>query len=1477
VAIKIILPEFANRPDFIRRFETEAQLVAQLEHLHIVPLYDYWRDPEGAYLVMRLMKGGSLEDQIRENGPLELAASVKLVDQIASALNAAHQQGVVHRDLKPANILLDEDGNAYLSDFGIAKAIGDQAGLTATGAILGTPAYITPEQVQSREITPQTDIYALGVVLYELLVGGHPFPNTPTGALMLKHVNEPLPLIRDSHTQLPSEVDQVIQKATSKDPANRYPDVLTLAREFHQALRLVVAVPEEFEAELVNPYKGLRAFQEADSDDFFGRLDLTEELINQLQEGQELSRFLAVVGPSGSGKSSVVKAGLLPALRRGAVPGSDQWYFIDMIPKAHPIEELDINLTRISANPNVIIGEQLTRDARGLLRATRLALPTEEGELLLIVDQFEEVYTQVEDPDEARQFMSLIYQAVTDPHSQVRVIITLRADFYDRPLMFPEFSSLVKKRTAVIVPMTSEELALAIRCPAERVGAVLEEGLVTTIVADVLEQPGALPLLQYALTELFEGHEGRLLTNQAYQSIGGVLGALGRRAEEVYSGLDKAGKDAARQLFLRLVTLGEGVEDTRRRVLRSEVEALPVESPSAESPQVMGQVIETFGKARLLSFDHDPITRGPTVEVAHEALLKEWRRLKEWLEDSRADIRLERILSNAVVEWERGDKDPSFLLSGSRLAQFEGWAEHTSIALTEGELLFLQASLLHEAERKAHQAALERRSRNFLRGLVGVFALATVVAVVLSVFALNARNQARSEADARATQQAIAESEADRRATQQAIAEQEASARATAEAIAVEQREQVLRQASIRLADDAQSQIELGHPERAVLLMLAGLETYPYTPQAENALARSVVEISTSRLSPDPGRHGWSAVAWSPTDNRVATAIWAKSAGSDSYILIQDPQTNTDLLRITGEECLGPSNVTWSPSGDRLIMVPQYCDYIPVVWDSQSGELLASLASQPDQAAFSASWSPDGQAILTGSQDGIARIWDSQTGVKRGEILAHNDYITQVDWSPSGEYLATASMDNTAKIWDAATYELQYELSGFSDDVSGLAWSPDSEKIITVSLDPSAQVWDADTGESILILIGHEDKIWDVAWSPDGRYIATDSRDGTARIWDANTGKELFRFRNARSEEAVLNTIDWSPDGDQVLVMGGVLNQIWDLSAQPPWLLGHLEGLQAAAWSPDGEQIASASLDGTARIWDAASGEMLNSLVHPAGVEDLVWSPGGEQLATADQEGNVRIWEVDSKSYTEMSNPDNIRFDSLGWSPDGDRIVASSQWDLVSVIWEVKTGEIIELEQGDLECYLASPSWSPGGDRFVTGCVKREVKDTPARIWNAETGQELERLEGEDGNSLVVDWSPDGSSIAVAYSEMSIRIWDLETTQPGTRYTGHADIIADMHWSPNSQRLVSADGGGFIKVWESATGDEILSFKMTTSINCVHWSPDGQYVIAASINPEPGIYRAWQSTQELIDYAEGCCVWRELTVGERQQFGLPLQ
>jgi DNA-binding SARP family transcriptional activator len=667
--------------------------------------------------------------------------------------------------------------------------------------------------------------------------------------------------------------------------------------------------------EIESPYKGLRPFAEADADDFFGRDALVQELLARLtgtgDDGPN-PRFLAVVGPSGSGKSSAVRAGLIPALRRGAIAGSDRWVIATCTPGAHPYEELEAALLRVAVNPPESLLSQLLDDERGLLRAARRALPDDpDAELLLVLDQFEELFALVDDEDVRARLLDSLVTAVRDARSPVRIVVALRADYVGRALEYVQFGDLVRQNTAFVLPLTPSEVEQAITGPAQRAGLDVEPGLVTRIVEDVGHQPGMLPLLQYALTELFERRQDHLLTLDAYRDSGGVTGALARRAEEVYEALTPASQEAARQFFLRLVTLGEGMEGTRRRVPRSELEALQT-SDVSETSDVLGHVIDAYGHYRLLTFDRDPRTRSPTVEMAHEALLREWPRLRDWLDESRGDVWMERLLGNATAEWLEAGRDPSYLLRGARLAQFEGWAEGTPLALTADERAYLQASVADRVAREAEEAARQRRELETARALAAertrsaarlrrwsaYLAVALLVALVAAVAAGVLGNQARvrsdenallaaenidiahtaqvdraaalageataqaastravvelenaqtaeaQEAAQRATAQAeraIAQTAQVQEAAQRATAQAETDLRATAEALAVEQREDARRQASIGLASQAMLELEGGFPERAVPLALEALERYPYTWQAERALAQSVLD-----------------------------------------------------------------------------------------------------------------------------------------------------------------------------------------------------------------------------------------------------------------------------------------------------------------------------------------------------------------------------------------------------------------------------------------------------------------------------------------------------------------------------------------------------------------------------------------------------------------------------------------------------------
>jgi ABC-type glycerol-3-phosphate transport system substrate-binding protein/energy-coupling factor transporter ATP-binding protein EcfA2 len=744
VAVKVVNPRLANHPEFIRRFEAEAQLVSRLEHPHIVPLYDYWREPQGAYLVMRYLRGGSLHQALTQ-GPLEDDRAVRLVEQVAMALHSAHRQGVVHRDVKPANILFDEDVNAYLSDFGIAKDLA--AAEIATDRASSSPFayYLSPEEVRGDAPTHRTDIYSLGLVLYECLTGRHAFAETPPEELLEKHAREPVPSVRSLRPDLPEAVDGVIARATAKDPEARFPDAPSLAASFREAFIPAAQAPARVEAVGPrNPFKGLRPFFEADAGDFFGRDGSTQEALSRLREDVVGSRFLAVVGPSGSGKSSLVRAGIVPALRRGGLPGSQGWFFVDLVPGAHPFEELDDALVRIAVDPRPGVVELLERHEDGLMRVAEVILPPEDSELLLVIDQFEEVFTLVDDEDTRTRFLDAIVAATTDPRSRVRVVVTLRADFYDRPLQYKRFGELLAARTYAVTPLSVGELERAVAGPAEAVGVGVDARLVGEVVAEVADRPGALPLLQYALTELFEERRDSTLTLEAYRELGGVSGALARRAEDLYGRLNQVGQEATRQLFLRLVGLGEaGSEDTRKRVLRSELTSLEVDRESMEA------AIDTFGNRRLLSFDRDPETRGPTVEVAHETLLREWGRLRDWIESAREDLRMHARLSTAARDWLDADRGPDYLLTGSRLEQVDQGTRTSSIRLTEQERQYLDAGLAQreaelaaERERRSREARLERRVLVRMRALVAVLAVASLVAASLTVVAVSRSGEA---------------------------------------------------------------------------------------------------------------------------------------------------------------------------------------------------------------------------------------------------------------------------------------------------------------------------------------------------------------------------------------------------------------------------------------------------------------------------------------------------------------------------------------------------------------------------------------------------------------------------------------------------------------------------------------------------------------------------------------------------------------
>lgn len=1503
VAIKIYLPKYANSPEFIRRFESEAQVVARLEHPHIVPLYDYWREPDRAYIVMRYMRGGSLRDLMDRDGVLDTDATSRVMEQVGAALTFAHRNGVVHRDVKADNILLDEDGNAYLSDFGIAKELGGEA-LDSDGSLVGTPAYLAPEQIRGDEAGPRSDVYAFGIMLYEMLSGSRPFADETLATLVYKHLNEPLPMIDHDALNLPPAFNAIIQRATAKDPEDRYPDALAMVREYQQTLRQGVATVEleleeldfaEFELlETKNPYKGLRAFQQADASDFFGRTSMIERVLDRLQEPVVENNFLAVIGPSGSGKSSLVKAGVLPSLRGGGVPGSERWYYAEMVPGEIPIEELASALLSVSSSPLPGLEDTLRENADGLALGVHEALPTRDNKLLLMIDQFEELFTQVELESDRQQFLDLILNAVNAEDSPVIIIATLRADFYDRPLLYPGFGELIRARTELVLPLNDEEIAETISGPAYRVGAVLEDGLIETIIEDVREQPGALPLLQYALTELFERREGALLTNAAYSDIGGTLGALAKRAEEVYRRFKESAQDMSRQMFLRLVTLGEGQEDTRRRILQSELLTLG-------DREVVEEVIDRFGRYRLLTFDRDDATRSATIEVAHEALIRQWERLREWLTESRQDVRLERELLNAATEWESAENDPSYLMQGNRLLSFEEWAETSTLQLNELEKRYMAASLTARDEREAkerqrqeRERELERQKARNMRIAAGIFAAAAVVAVILSLFAFDQSNKANEQRE-------IAEVERVRADDQRAIAETERERAEDAQHIAeINERKNL----SLALAANARAAFSEHDPALALPVAIEARKVFD-PPEAE--VMRILGLTAYAPGSRFRFEHSAKSTLTVESSSDGATGAYA---GSDGVIRLVSTSSG-ELLR---EIDAGSPVTGLSISSDDLLIAASLADQSVGVWELESGAERYRLQGH-EALVTDVEFSPDDLILASSSADTTVRLWDVNTGQLLHTLEKHIDYVIKLSFRADGALLASASsaigvaesdrtpQHNTIQVWDIATGENVLTIPpdgiGYIRDVE---FSPDGSIIAgttwSAALGGTARLYDSETGAELLRLYAHQDVMPDIEFAPEGPFLATASNDASVKIWDIERGVLMTSFVGFAER---VHDIDFLPNGEYMLIgLGNAGNfpdgsdnpadgaaLLWDLRnrAQTQVYAQHTDLVRAVDISPDGSLVASGSgplalpadpadADVTARIWDAETGEQIQVLRgHTDMVDSVRFTLDGRYLLSASRDGTIRRWHLDSGETINTYVIRDALINMIDVLPNGVQFVSASS-DSVIRLWDIESGEVLREYLGH-EAPVNGINVSADGKLMVSAAGSFGGDDPTIRLWDVESGELIRMFEGHTWLTNYAVISPNQEFIVSTSWDRTVRMWDIETGEEIRQFIGHTNFTFGIDISSDSQLLFTTASDATVRIWNIASGDEINRYTEHNGwILEAVLSPDNTFLVTAS---EDLTLRRWhvaRTADDLIDWASANRHIRALSCAERQSYRL---
>ena len=1187
-----------------------------------------------------------------------------------------------------------------------------------------------------------------------------------------------------------------------------------------------------------NPYKGLDAFHQDDAHLFFGREAFVSQLIDRLCEDGNMPRFLAVVGPSGSGKSSVVRAGLIPCLQQDKVPGAARWAITTMFPRVNPMYELELALRAVTIKDQAGILDLLQRDAYGLARTTRLILPEDQA-LLLVIDQFEEIFTLVQDSAQARFFMDLIYAAVTDPRSTVRVIITLRADFLDRPLMYPDFSWLVQNHTAMVVPLTPDELERAITLPAKQAHVTIKPGLVARLVADANEQPGALPLLEFALTELYDNRVGRTITMSAYEEIGGLQQALAAQADRTYSELDDAQREAARQLLLRLITLGEGTEDVRRRVPTQELASLEVQT------ETLKYVTHFMAANRLLTLDIDPATKEPTAEVAHEALIREWGRLCAWLDESRNDIRMERLLATAAEEWHRHDREESYLMRGAKLGQFEGWRETTDLALTLDENRFLEASI---AERDR-----QRRLRRVIRNLA--LATAVLVALVMTVLALWANSQ-RQEAE--------------------------------------DQRDKARREANINrslvLATNAEKQMEAGQPDLALLLALEATAIDQPPNEALRVLS-SVALGPGTRAVLEGHRSAVRTVAFS-SDSRfgLSGSCMALEDGicTQGETILWDLETATEIRRLEGHtdwvNAVAFNPMSGAPS---LTAISASDDGTLIQWDVEIGTITRRFEGHAG-AVNSLDISPDGRFVLSGGEDGLVLLWDVDSGAIVQRFEGHVAAVRAVTFSPSGLTVLSGSDDTTIVLWDVETGELIRLFQGASSGIEALAFMPDGSTFFAGDAGLAMHVWDVETGVQIRNFNWPAEVTY-LAISPDGQTALIDSGQAVT-IWDTRNMRQTNRLTLARVSPRPLLSGAISPNGHSAL-NGGENGKVY------LWNLGETGEIRRLApedaylftfdLSQDGKHLLTGTWgSGIAILWDYERGHEIWRMAVPDGsAYPVAFSPDGRRALI----GSVGIVEDSTQTSllvvdTETGQPVRVMEDlgcyirSLAVSPDGRQALSGGQcyggeWteeggDLF--LWDIQTGT--RLRKFDTPYAITGITFSRDGQQVLTA----SADGFDVVLWDMQTGSVVRTFDTHGQSSFDVVFGPDETTVlaAIGGATPGVTQWDIGTGEVIRQYASGQTEVWSVAISPDGRYMASGGESGLIVLWDLETGQATRHYTGHRSIAfTLRFTADSRTLISSSYD---GTVRKWQVADwtlvELQSWIQSNRYLREFTCDERETY-----
>jgi len=1175
-----------------------------------------------------------------------------------------------------------------------------------------------------------------------------------------------------------------------------------------------------------SPYRGLQAFESKHREIYFGRSQALSELVHRLREiesravsGISVKRFLLVQGMSGNGKSSLIRAGLLPLLEDRAIEGIAFWRQVILKPSqrsnwqgaggmvgalAAALREASAVLREHHQDVATLVQKVRTSPIESAARldgylsqeAIQAGIRPSQFRLMIFIDQLEEIFDQSIGEDERASFIAIISALANE--ARIWIIGTVRSDFAARIEEHAALLALTREGSLYVLgPPRPDELADMIREPALAAGLQWEsrEGvsLDQAILRDAVSYPESLPLLEYALDVLYEACSGRHLTYAAYHELGGLRGGTGRSAEAVLSSQPEL-LSAFPSLMRSLVSVDENNIATRRYAPLTEI---PQGTPART-------LLEALVSRRLCVADMRG--EGPVVSFSHEALISSWPRVSEWLTSEASLLQTRELAQRDSRQWQDHQESDAWLAASHKLAAFRS-LEPAGIALSPAVKKYISRS--------------EDRLRRTRRRRRLSFAFVALLAVTASIAAWIAWQK-------------------EREGEHQTTLAQEAQLRSLTEAAA--------------------GRLKEGELSSASAIIIHVLESETESKSLDSAAASVFQEVRAS----DPLQTVMSGHAeavrravYSPDGKQVLTA------SLDGTARIWDANTGAQLRVFVRVES-AVVNANYSSDGTKIVTTAGGRVQIR---EAQSGRLLLELGDA-HVALGVGEFSPDGTRVVTPFGNAV-RIWSALTGAPILTLSGHDDRVVSANFSADGRHIVSASTDKTARIWDSETGSALATCSGHTESLSDAAFAPDSSRIVTSSADGTIRIWKLNPCTAPLILNANVGQAIGAAFSPDGKQVATGASDHKIRIWDATSGAQL---RVLTGHRGILGSVAFSSDGTHIVSADwDHTARTWDLSehSHPLIIGGPSDPIGSVSYSADGTRIVGVSDKNLAKIWDSQSGHRLLTLSgHRDEVDSAEFSPNGKMILTASQDSTMRLWDGSTGATLKVINCPALVTEAK-FSPDGDRILGIME-DLTFGIWELNTGRLLGTYAGHQD-YLRSAEFSPDQTRILTSSL-----DKTARIWDSSTGKQIAIIPHSDF-VFSAEYSHDATRIVTADEDKTARVWNARSGGPIMALLGHHARVFSAAFSPDDLHIATGSKDNTVRIWDASTGMPIMVLLGHTSrIVSLAYSPDGRHLASASVD---NTARIW-NTSPPADLSSQLW-WAQaaeadpLSVAEREQLGMP--